>query len=104
MKQTKFPTVLILTVLSISIFSLQLVFHSVKKFDHCVCADGSISYSKGSGSCSQHGGVSKEIYKSENSDLELGDIVFALIITPFLVLIAWVVIIFFFTFFSKNKS
>lgn len=97
----KNQTFLIFTVLAVIIFIIQLVFHSDKKFDHCICNDGTISYSHGSGACSHHGGVSEEIYVKTENDLDFGDVFIALIATPFITLIIWFLILFFISIFKK---
>lgn len=98
----KNQTLLILTVLAVIVFIIQLAVHSTKEFDYCICNDGTISYSHGSGACSQHGGVSKEIYVKTENDLDFGDVFIALIATPFITLIIWVLILFFISIF-RNK-
>lgn len=72
------PTIIAVT---IAIFVFQIIFHKDRVFDHCICEDGSISYSDGSGICSWHGGIQEKIYREIETTYSFQDIGVMFIIT-----------------------
>lgn len=70
---------LIVAIPTISIFIFMIVNPTKEVFDHCICNDGSISYSNGSGTCSWHGGIDEKIYREIEKDLDFSDIFVALV-------------------------
>lgn len=72
------PTIIVVT---ISFFLLQIFLHTDRVFDHCICEDGTTSFSEGSGTCSWHGGIQEKIYREIETTFTFQDISVMVLIT-----------------------
>ena len=72
------PTIIFVTIF---FFVLQIIFHTDRAFDYCICQDGTTSYSEGSGTCSWHGGIQKKIYREIETTYTFQDISVMILIT-----------------------